>query len=235
MIERAFSPRAQQALALAAREAIRLQHNFVGTEHVLLGLIALDQGNAVTVLRKAGLDLGSLKAEIERSIGTGTGPIIIEHIPYTPRVRKVLKLAMDEARAMGHHYVGTEHLLLGLLVEGDGVAGRILKQHGLNVEGTRRDVLKELDTNYAGKEPQPMEPQKSSDNMIDLSKRYDVYLREGNEPTVYRNVLFKGSKKLFQTDERYRFLAEYVEIEQPDGKTLFFSRTALIKFCEHVP
>src|SRR2546425_1022147 len=111
-----FTPRAQQVLALARKEAARFNHNFVGTEHVLLGLISLGQGTAVTVLGKMGLDLEKVRMEVEKQVGTGPDQKMAGYIPYTPRVKKVLALAAKEARALNHTYVGTEHILLGLLL-----------------------------------------------------------------------------------------------------------------------
>src|SRR5881398_3378927 len=119
-----FTPRAQQALALARREADRFHHNFVGTEHLLLGLIGLGQGVAVTVLGRLGLNLETLRIEVEKQVGTGPDQKMVGNIPYTPRVRKVLALSGKEAKALNHSYVGTEHILLGLLREGEGVAAR---------------------------------------------------------------------------------------------------------------
>ena len=142
-----FTPRAQQVLALARKEADRFNHNFVGPEHILLGLIALDKGIAVNVLRTFGLDLTKVRAAIEKAVGIGPSQKIIGNIPYTPRVKKVLALAFKEARKLNHTYVGTEHILLGLLAEGDGVAARILKDSGVNTEKTRLEILKELDPN----------------------------------------------------------------------------------------
>src|ERR1019366_7236767 len=144
-----FTPRAQQVLALARKEADRFHHNFVGTEHVLLGLISLGQGVAVNVLRKLGLDLGSVRQEVEKQVGTGPDQKMWGNIPYTPRVKKVLALAQKEAKALNHTYVGTEHILLGLLREGDGVAARVLKNLDVDVEQTRQEILKELDPNFS--------------------------------------------------------------------------------------
>src|SRR4029077_7507692 len=117
-----FTPRAQEAVALSRKEAERLNHNFVGTEHLLLGLIALDQGTAVTVLRKMELNLELVRAEVQKQVGNGPDQKITGTIPFTPRVKKVIALASKEAKALNHTYVGTEHILLGLLREGDGVA-----------------------------------------------------------------------------------------------------------------
>ena len=150
-----FTPRAQQVLALARKEADRFNHNFVGTEHLLLGLIKLGQGVAVNVLQKLGLDLDTVRMEVEKQVGTGPDQKMIGNIPYTPRVKKVLALAAKEAKALNHTYVGTEHILLGLLREGDGVAARVLKNLDVDIEQTRQEILKELDPNFTAQEDQP--------------------------------------------------------------------------------
>src|SRR5436189_5729572 len=147
-----FTPRAQQVLALARKEADRFNHNFVGTEHLLLGLIKLGQGVAVNVLQKLGLDLETVRMEVEKQVGTGPDQKMIGNIPYTPRVKKVLALAAKEAKALNHTYVGTEHILLGLLREGDGVAARVLKNLDVDIEQTRQEILKELDPNFTNQE-----------------------------------------------------------------------------------
>lgn len=140
-----FTPRAQQVLALARKEADRFHHNYVGTEHVLLGLIKLGQGVAVSVLQKLGLDLETVRSAVEREVGMGTEMKVQGSIPYTPRVKKVLALAGKEAKALNHSYVGTEHILLGLLREGEGVAARVLKQLEVDIERARGEILRELD------------------------------------------------------------------------------------------
>ena len=144
-----FTPRAQQVLALARKEADRFNHNFVGTEHLLLGLIKLGQGVAVNVLQKMGLDLETVRLEVEKQVGTGPDQKQVGNIPYTPRVKKVLNLASKEAKQLQHTYVGTEHILLGLLREGDGVAARVLKNLDIDIEQTRQEILKELDPSFA--------------------------------------------------------------------------------------
>jgi ATP-dependent Clp protease ATP-binding subunit ClpC len=144
-----FTPRAQQVLALARKEADRFNHNYVGTEHLLLGLIKLGQGVAVNVLQKMDLDLDTVRSEVEKQVGSGPETKMVGNIPYTPRVKKVLALAGREAKALNHSYVGTEHILLGLLREGDGVAARVLKSLEVDIERTRNEILKELDPNFA--------------------------------------------------------------------------------------
>jgi ATP-dependent Clp protease ATP-binding subunit ClpC len=147
-----FTPRAQQVLALARKEADRFHHNYVGTEHILLGLIKLGQGVAVSVLQKMGLDLETVRGAVEKQVGTGTETKTQGSIPYTPRVKKVLALAGKEAKALNHSYVGTEHILLGLLREGEGVAARVLKSLDIDIERTRNEILRELDPQFSGGE-----------------------------------------------------------------------------------
>src|SRR5437868_6902254 len=145
-----FTPRAQQVLALARKEADRFHHNYVGTEHILLGLIKLGQGVAVSVLQKMGLDLETVRAAVEKQVGTGQETKAQNSIPYTPRVKKVLALAGKEAKTLNHSYVGTEHILLGLLREGEGVAARVLKSLDIDIERTRNEILRELDPQFSG-------------------------------------------------------------------------------------
>ena len=160
-----FTPRAQQVLALARKEADRFNHNFVGTEHLLLGLIKLGQGVAVNVLQRLGMDLDTVRMEVEKQVGTGPDQKQVGNIPYTPRVKKVLNLASKEAKALNHTYVGTEHILLGLLREGEGVAARVLKNLDVDIEQARQEILKELDPNFNSQEEQPAgeSPEKPSD------------------------------------------------------------------------
>jgi len=147
-----FTPRAQQVLALSRKEADRFNHNYVGTEHVLLGLIKLGQGVAVSVLEKMGLDLESVREEVEKQVGTGPESKTTTNIPYTPRVKKVLSYSNKEAKSLNHSYVGTEHILLGLLREGEGVAAKVLNSLGIDIQRTRNEILAEIDPNFTGVE-----------------------------------------------------------------------------------
>jgi ATP-dependent Clp protease ATP-binding subunit ClpC len=142
-----FTPRAQQVLALARREAARFHHNYIGTEHILLALIALGQGVAVNVLQKFGHDLESVRAAVEKHVGTGQHDDPESGIPLTPRVKKVFAFASKEARALNHSYIGTEHILLGLLREGEGVAAQVLRDLKVDIDKTRKEILAELDPN----------------------------------------------------------------------------------------
>tara|TARA_B100001123_G_scaffold447932_1_gene607110 strand:+ start:2923 stop:5430 length:2508 start_codon:yes stop_codon:yes gene_type:complete len=147
-----FTPRAQQVLALARKEADSFHHNYVGTEHLLLGLINLGQGVAVNVLQKMGLDLDTVRGAVEQQVGSGLDAKHTGNVPYTPRVKKVLALAGKEAKSLNHSYVGTEHILLGLLREGEGVAARVLKSLEVDIERCRAEILSELDPNFAAED-----------------------------------------------------------------------------------
>lgn len=140
-----FTPRSVQILSLARKEAERLRHNHVGTEHLLLGLIKLGTGIAFDVLLKMSVSLDDITRQLEQHVGEGTA----QGIPYTTHAKKALAFAAKEASDLGHSYVGTEHILLGLLREGDGVAARVLKNFAVGVEITRQKVLQELDPNYS--------------------------------------------------------------------------------------
>ena len=242
---RSFTPRAQQVLALSRKEADRFNHNFVGTEHLLLGLIALGQGVAVNVLQRLGLELETVRQEVEKQVGTGPEQKMIGNIPYTPRVKKVLAFASNEARALNHTYVGTEHILLGLLREGDGVAARILLNLEVDITATRREILKELDPNYECGEAtaltQQSQPSAASEgksatgDYADKSQpeeRFDVYcIERDQQAVVYRNVSFKGAKRIFP-ESRQPNEVEFYELEHSDGTSVFVSKYSIVKFCK---
>ena len=143
-----FTPRAQQVLSLAKKEARRFGHDFVGTEHLLLGLIKHGQGAAVSVLKSMNLDLETVRMEVEKHSPAGGSTMQEGDIPLTPRVKKVLQLAAQEARALNYNYIGTEHMLLGLLKEGEGVAAKILRSLDIDLDAVRTQVLKALDPNF---------------------------------------------------------------------------------------
>lgn len=183
-----FTPRAQQVLALARKEADRFSHNYVGTEHILLGLIKLGQGVAVNVLERMGLDLDRVRMEVEKEVGTGTAGQSIGNIPYTPRVKKVLALADKEAKALNHSYVGTEHILLGLLREGDGVAARVLQQLEVDIQTARNEILAEIDPNYTPAD-------QAEDDESDESDDDEDPFAEGEKPAANGPEAPEGKSK----------------------------------------
>ncbi|HEY9721261.1 MAG TPA: ATP-dependent Clp protease ATP-binding subunit [Oscillatoriaceae cyanobacterium] len=145
MFER-FTEKAIKVIMLAQEEARRLGHNFVGTEQILLGLIGEGTGVAAKTLKSLGVSLKDARIEVEKIIGRGSGFVAVE-IPFTPRAKRVLELAWDEARQLGHNYIGTEHLLLGLIREGEGVAVRVLENLGVDLSRVRSNVIRMLGEN----------------------------------------------------------------------------------------
>src|SRR5690606_39013236 len=139
-----YSERAQRVIVLAQEEARRLNYNYVGTEHLLLGLIREGTGIAAEALQSLGINLDQVRGEVEKIIGRGNAPMTGE-IGYTPRAKKVvMELAPEEARLLGHNYVGTEHILLGLIREGEGVAAKVLENMGADLDRVRQTVIKLL-------------------------------------------------------------------------------------------
>ncbi|MBA4386383.1 MAG: NDP-hexose 4-ketoreductase [Verrucomicrobia bacterium] len=143
-----FTPRARKVIDMARKEAENMNHPYVGTEHLLLGLIALGEGVAVNVLRTLGISLENVRMEVEKAVGHGPDTKTVGTPPFTPRSKKVLQLAMHEAQQLKHSYVGTEHILLGLLHEGEGVAAQVLRNLDVDLDKARAEVMKELDPNF---------------------------------------------------------------------------------------
>jgi len=138
-----FTERARTVFSLAQEEAQRLNHRYISTEHLLLGLVREGDGVAAKVLSNLGVDLASIRAEVERTVGRGDH-IVLGDLGLTPRARKVVELAVDEARRLNHNYIGTEHLLLGLVREGEGIAAGVLQSLGVNLEGLRQATIQVL-------------------------------------------------------------------------------------------
>ena len=205
-----FTPRAQQVLALARKEADRFNHNYIGTEHVLLGLIKLGQGVAVSVLQRMGLDLESVRMEVEKEVGTGPDTKSSTNIPYTPRVKKVLALANKEAKQLNHSYVGTEHILLGLLREGEGMAARVLTSLSVDLQTTRNEVLAEIDPNFAAEESDD-EFDFDDDDEIEMENGDDA---EGKVKTPALKAFGRDLTKLAQSGDLDPVIGRAPEIER---------------------
>ncbi|HMQ15924.1 MAG TPA: Clp protease N-terminal domain-containing protein, partial [Phycisphaerae bacterium] len=150
MFER-FTDRARKVMALANQEAQRFNHDYIGTEHILLGLVKEGSGVGANVLKNLGVDLRKVRLEVERLVKSGPEMVTMGKLPQTPRAKRVIEYAIEEARNLNHNYVGTEHLLLGLLREQDGVAAQVLMNLGLKLEDVREEVLNLLG---AGVEPE---------------------------------------------------------------------------------
>jgi ATP-dependent Clp protease ATP-binding subunit ClpC len=191
-----FTERAQRVILIAQEEAKRLNHDYVGTEHILLGLIALGEGVAAQVLANLGVDLRRVRSEIEKIVGTGDNVMLLGEIPFTPRAKKVLEYAVEEAQHMGHSYVGTEHLLLGLIREEEGVAARVLENLGLRLEVVREEVLNLLGEGQSqqqqggggGGQPQaPTRTKSKTPTLDEFGRDLTVMAREGKlDPVIGR-------------------------------------------------
>src|SRR3989339_1293128 len=136
-----FTDRARKVMALAREEARRFNHEYIGTEHILLGLVKEGSGVAANVLQNLDIELKKIRLEVEKIVQSGSDLVSVGQLPFTPRVKKVLEYAMEEARALGHNYIGTEHLLLGLLREQEGVAAQVLLNSGVKLEDVREEVI----------------------------------------------------------------------------------------------
>src|SRR3990167_1332799 len=141
-----FTNRAKQVIKLAKREAQRLNHNYLGTEHILLGLLKLGQGIAVNVLRTMNLSYDNVRSEVEKIVGFGPETQVYGDPALTGKVKKVFEFANEEAQNLNHNYVGTEHILLALLRQTDGVAAQVLENMGLDLKEIRKEILKQLKT-----------------------------------------------------------------------------------------
>ncbi len=151
-----FTERARKVIVFAKEEARRFNHDYIGTEHLLLGLIREGEGVAAAVLQKLGLDLETIRIEVEKLVQPGPQTQVLGDIPFTPRSKKALELSAEEARALGHNYIGTEHLLLGLVKEGEGMAYRVLLNLGLDLGKVRNEVMDLLGSgipNFGTQEP----------------------------------------------------------------------------------
>jgi ATP-dependent Clp protease ATP-binding subunit ClpC len=154
-----FTDRAKKVMNLARQEAQRFNHEYLGTEHVLLGLVQEGSGVAANVLKSMGIDLAKIRSEVENLVKTGPSMVTMGQLPFTPRAKKVLELSMEEASNLGHNYIGTEHLLLGLIKENEGIAARVLTNLGVKLEDVREEVLEFLgaDTDEDEDDDEPME------------------------------------------------------------------------------
>ncbi|MDQ0215682.1 ATP-dependent Clp protease ATP-binding subunit ClpC [Oikeobacillus pervagus] len=180
-----FTERAQKVLALAQEEALRLGHSNIGTEHILLGLVREGEGIAAKALYGLGLGAEKIQTEVENLIGKGSGST--QTIHYTPRAKKVIELSMDEARKLGHSYVGTEHILLGLIREGEGVAARVLNNLGVSLNKARQQVLQLLGNNEANGHQSGANVNANTPTLDSLARDLTAIAKEGSlDPVIGR-------------------------------------------------
>jgi len=153
-----FTDRAKKVMNLARQEAQRFNHEYLGTEHILLGLVQEGSGVAANVLKNMSIDLGKIRAEVEKIVKTGPSMVTMGQLPFTPRAKKVLELSMEEASNLGHNYIGTEHLLLGLIKENEGIAAQVLMNLGVKLEDVREEVLDFLGADREEEEEEEGQP-----------------------------------------------------------------------------
>ncbi|MGM8365536.1 ATP-dependent protease ATP-binding subunit ClpC [Virgibacillus sp. W0181] len=183
-----FTERAQKVLALSQEEAVRLGHNNIGTEHILLGLVREGDGIAAKALQALGLEIKKIQEEVENLIGKGKQPM--QTIHYTPRAKKVVELSQDEARKLGHSYVGTEHILLGLIREGEGVAARVLSNLDISLNKARQQVLQLLGTNESqtNRQGRGQSTSANTPTLDSLAKDLTASVKEGSiDPVIGRD------------------------------------------------
>ena len=182
-----FTERVRKVIYLAREEAARLQHDYIGTEHLLLGVIREGEGIAATVLNNLGLDLDRIRQEVENMVSPSGGTMTIGEIPFTPRAKRVLELAVEEARTLGHNYVGTEHLLLGLIREGEGVAAKVLLELGVDRKRVREETLKLLGGTPSGPGTQEREERPETPALNQFGRDLTQLAREGKlDPVIGR-------------------------------------------------
>ncbi len=167
-----FTERARKVILLAKQEAKRFNHDYIGTEHILLGLLREGEGVAAAVLQSLGMNLNNIRLEVEKLVQVGPTTVVSGDLPFTPKAKKVMELAMEEARTLGHNYIGTEHLLLGLIREGEGVASQVFMNMGLDLEKVREEVIKLLGSTTPGSQfsPGPGGPQGPSPSSVSKTK-----------------------------------------------------------------
>ena len=188
-----FTPRAGQVIVNAKKEANRYNHHYVGTEHILLGLIDLNEGIALNVLHRLGTDPNAIRGEVESQVGFGPDTKIVGEAPITPKANAVIKFAIREAEEMSHSYVGTEHILLGILREGEGVASRVLSSLGVSYDEAKKLVMDELN---ALNVPESHVSESSSGNVANGQKKSSAKSRKSSTPTLdaFSQDLTKAAK-----------------------------------------
>lgn len=187
-----LTPRANQAITLAKKEALKLKHNYVGTEHLLLGIVNLGQGVAVNVLRKMGINLENLSAEVEKNIGIGDSNATMQTLELSEGVKKSLSFAAQEATKLGHNYIGTEHLLLGILCDENSAAQQVLKSMGVDIKICKNLILAELNPNFVGDIPQEAneqgEPRQNQSALKAFGRDLTEIARQGKlDPVIGRS------------------------------------------------
>jgi ATP-dependent Clp protease ATP-binding subunit ClpA len=215
-----FTDRARKVMQLANREAQRFNHEYIGTEHILLGLVAEANGVAGHVLKNRNVDLGKIRLEVEKIVQHGPGgeQVVMGRLPHTPRAKKVIEYSIEEARNLNHNYVGTEHLLLGPLREQEGVAAQVLMNLGLVLEGVREDVigvLNGVEPNHAPVPQAPPDPSPIGPEQLQLVRDRIRQLREQGDVSFGPGT--EGAARCRQEAETLQRLLDWYECYNLDG------------------
>ncbi len=182
-----FTDRARKVMGLARQEAQRLNHEYIGTEHILLGLVQEEHSVAANVLRQMKIDIKKVRSEVEKLVQSGTAPVNMGQLPFTPRAKRILQLSFEEATELGHNYVGTEHLLLGLLRERDGVAAMVLVNLGLKLEDVRKAVLDLLGADVSAAKEKPEAKNSKTPALDTFGRDLTTLAKEGKlDPVIGR-------------------------------------------------
>ncbi len=182
-----FTERARKVIILAKEDAKRFNHDYIGTEHILLGLIKEGEGVAAAVLQNLGLSLEAIRLEVEKIVQPGPPTVVSGDIPFTPKAKKVIELATDEARNLGHNYIGTEHLLLGLIREGEGVASQVLTNLGLDLNRVRQEVMSLLGSAAPGFTQQQAQTKTKTPSLDAFGRDLTTLARDGKlDPVIGR-------------------------------------------------
>ncbi|MFH1868503.1 MAG: ATP-dependent Clp protease ATP-binding subunit [Candidatus Omnitrophota bacterium] len=182
-----FTERARKVVILAKEEAKRFNHDYIGTEHLLLGLIKEGEGVAAAVLQNLGLSLDMIRLEVEKLVKPGPATVISGDIPFTPKAKKVIEVAMDEARHLGHNYIGTEHLLLGLIREGEGIASQVLLNLGLDLARVRNEIMALLGSVTPGQAPSVSQEKSKTPALDAFGRDLTKFARDGKlDPVIGR-------------------------------------------------
>ncbi len=213
MFER-LTDRARKVMALANQEAQRFNHEYIGTEHILLGLVKEASGVGANVLKNLGIDLRKVRLEVEKLVKSGPEMVTMGKLPQTPRAKKVLEYAIEEARNLNHNYVGTEHLLLGLLREQDGVAAQVLVNLGLKLEEVREEVLNLLGAGGDPEEEQPQNPAEAQGEQAPGSEREGGPRRTAKSKTPALDSFGRDLTELARNSELDPVIGRHAEIER---------------------
>jgi len=213
MFER-LTDRARKVMALANQEAQRFNHEYIGTEHILLGLVKEASGVGANVLKNLGIDLRKVRLEVEKLVKSGPEMVTMGKLPQTPRAKKVLEYAIEEARNLNHNYVGTEHLLLGLLREQDGVAAQVLVNLGLKLEEVREEVLNLLGAGGDPEEEQPQSPAEAQGEQAPGAEREGGPRRTAKSKTPALDSFGRDLTELARNNELDPVIGRHAEIER---------------------